>query len=104
MDDRFAAGRAAVTAAILEGTGATPRAEREAAYDGTPATPAAAALVATVRQHAYRVTDEHVAALRAEGKDDAAIFELTVAAAVGQATRQIDHALAVLAATTAEPS
>ena len=97
MDDRFAPGRAALTAAILDGDGATARAERQAAYAGTPASPAAAALVATVRAHAYRVTDDQVAAVRAEGKDDAAIFELTVAAAVGQATRQLDHALAVLA-------
>ena len=42
-------------------------ADRQAAYAGTPADPAVAAYVATVRQHAYRVTDDHVAALFADG-------------------------------------
>lgn len=98
MDDRFAAGRAALVAAILDGDAATAPAARRAAYEGTPATPAVAAYVETVRRHAYRVTDDHVAALRAEGLDDPAIFELTVAAAVGQAGRQYAAALAALAA------
>lgn len=98
MTDRFTTRRAAVVAAILERDGVTPGADRQAAFAGTPAEPAVAAYVATVRQHAYRVTDADVAALRAAGHADPAIFELTVAAAVGQATRQYDAALAVLAA------
>ena len=102
MDDRYVSHRAALVAAILERDGVTAPADRQAAFAGTPADPAVAAYVATVRQHAYRVTDADVAALRAAGKDDPAIFELTVAAAVGQATRQYDAALAVLAAIPAE--
>lgn len=102
MDDRYVRHRAALTAAILERDGVTAAADRQAAYAGTPTDPAVAAYVATVRQHAYRVADADVAALRAAGHDDPAIFELTVAAAVGQATRQYDAALAVLAAIPAE--
>lgn len=43
------------------------------------------------------VTDADLAALRAEGLEDVQIFELTVAAAVGQASRQLTSALAALA-------
>lgn len=98
-EDRFAPGRAAMRAAILDADGVTPRAARQAAFDGTPLPDAAATAryVATVRAHAYKVTDEDVAAVRAEGKDDPAIFELTVAAAIGQSTQQYDAALAALA-------
>lgn len=102
MDDRYTKHRAALTAAILDRDGVTPAADRQAAYAGAPVDPAVAAYVATVRQHAYRVTDDHVAALRTAGHGDPAIFELTVAAAVGQATRQYEAALAVLAAIPAE--
>ena len=102
MDDRYTNHRATLAAAILERAGVTTGADRPAAYAGTPADPAVAAYVATVRQHAYRVTDADVAALRAAGHDDPAIFELTVAAAVGQATRQYDRAVAVLAAIPGE--
>ena len=70
MDDRYSKHRAALTAAILARDGVTPAADRQTAYAGTPADPAVAAYVATVRQHAYRVTDDHVAALRAAGARD----------------------------------
>ena len=86
-------------AAILDADGVTPRAARQAAFDGAPldAATATGRYVATVRAHAYKVTDEDVAAVRAEGRDDPAIFELTVAAAIGKSTQQYDAALAALA-------
>ena len=99
--DRFAPQRAAVTAAILDAPGVTSAAARAAAHAGT-GDGAIGAYVDTVTRHAYRTTDALVAALRAAGQDDAAIFELTVAAAVGQAGRQLASALAALAAATAE--
>ena len=43
------------------------------------------------------VTDADMAALRAEGLDDVQIFELTVAAAVGEASRQLTSGLTALA-------
>lgn len=93
--DRFRDRREAMRRAILDADATTPRDERRAAFDGK-GNDATGAYLATVAQHAYRVTDEDVAAVRAAGRDDAAIFELTVAAAVGQATRQIEAALAAL--------
>jgi alkylhydroperoxidase family enzyme len=102
--DRFAAQRDAMTRAILDGEGATTAAERRAAYDGSGAAGAVADYVETVAAHAYRTTDEQVAALRAAGKDDPQIFELTVATAVGKSTRQLASALAALAEATATPT
>jgi len=52
--------------------------------------------VDTVARHAYRTTEEGVAALRASGYTEAQIFELTVAAALGAAHARLDRALAVL--------
>ena len=49
-----------------------------------------------VARHAYRVTDSDIAALRAAGYDDDAIFEVTVAVAVGAGLFRRDAALAAL--------
>ncbi len=97
--------RAAVCRAILDGRGRTTAAERRRAFDGdgdgVGGGPAVASYLAKVRDHAYRVTDDDVAGLRAAGLDDDRIFELSVATAVGQATRQYDAALAALDAALA---
>jgi alkylhydroperoxidase family enzyme len=85
------------------------RATRDAVFDGPGSAdaslrrkigsqdppPELAALAAKVRDHAYRVTDHDVAALRSHYTDDQ-LFELIVAAAVGAAGRRLDRALAVL--------
>ncbi len=55
--------------------------------------PAAEGYVATVRQHAYRVTDAQVEALRASGLSEDEVFELTVAAAVGAGLDRLDAGL-----------
>jgi alkylhydroperoxidase family enzyme len=57
-----------------------------------------AAYVDTVARHAYRVTDEQVAALRAAGLSEDAVFEVTVAAALGAGLRRLERGLAALAA------
>jgi hypothetical protein len=46
-----------------------------------------------VHHHAYRTTDEHVAALRAAGADQDAVFEITIAAAYGAARARFDAGL-----------
>jgi len=75
---------------IVDGEGkATPEA-RKAAFDA-PSGP----LLVKVAKHAYRVTDEDVAAAKAAHSEDE-IFETVVCAAVGQAKRQYDAALAAL--------
>jgi alkylhydroperoxidase family enzyme len=59
-------------------------------------------LIEKVAFHADRVTDEDVAAARAEGLSEDQIFEIVVCAAIGQATRQHDNALAALAGASGE--
>ncbi|MFY0533826.1 hypothetical protein [Nannocystis pusilla] len=100
--DRFSALRSAVQQAILDREGVTDRATRRRAYDGEGEPGAIAAYVATVQRNAYRVDDEMMVAVRQAGLGDDAIFELTVATAVGEATRQFDAAMAALAAALAE--
>jgi alkylhydroperoxidase family enzyme len=69
---------------------------RRSAYDGVVEEPVLGEYVATVRQHAYRVTDADFTALRAHGLSDDAIFELTVAAALGEGQRRLAAGLALL--------
>jgi hypothetical protein len=52
--------------------------------------------VDTVARHAYKITDADVTALRQAGHSDDAIFEITVAAAVGAAFHRLDRGLAAL--------
>ena len=49
-----------------------------------------------VRQHAYKVVDGDVAALAEAGWSEDALFEATVAAAVGEGLRRLELGLAVL--------
>ncbi|MGH7529408.1 MAG: hypothetical protein ACREMN_03410 [Gemmatimonadales bacterium] len=55
-----------------------------------------ASYVEKVARHAYKVTDADVAALTKAGYSDDAIFELTVAAAVGAAMHRLGRGLAAL--------
>jgi alkylhydroperoxidase family enzyme len=59
---------------------------------------------AQVALDANGVGDADVAALRAEGLGDTEIFEYTVAAAVGQASRRLTAALAALAEASGRPA
>jgi alkylhydroperoxidase family enzyme len=70
---------------------------RAAARPALGAPPAAGAYLETVRRHAYRVTDEQVAELRAAGLSEDEIFELTVAAAVAAGLERLDAGLRALA-------
>jgi hypothetical protein len=49
-----------------------------------------------VANHAYKVTDQDVAALQAAGLSDDGIFEVTVAAAVGAAMHRLQRGMAAL--------
>jgi alkylhydroperoxidase family enzyme len=69
---------------------------RDAAQPNRPIPAKAAAYAATVRRHAYRVTDAQVEALRAAGLSEDDIFELTVAAAVGAGLDRLDAGLQAL--------
>jgi alkylhydroperoxidase family enzyme len=88
----FAEAREAAIARALEGDGRATREQRRAAFDAP-----AGGLLEKVAKHAYRVTDEDIAAAKASGLTEDQIFELVVCAAYGQATRQYEAALAALA-------
>jgi hypothetical protein len=92
----------AVRRAILDGHGQASGEARSRAYDGDGAPGAVASYVGKVKAEAARISDEDVAAVRAAGLGDDEIFELSVAAAVGQASRQYDAAVAALDAALAE--
>ncbi|MCB9560581.1 MAG: hypothetical protein H6709_14250 [Kofleriaceae bacterium] len=97
---------ASLLARVTGGDGVTPAAQRAqaagaGAVDGAPAV---AAFVAKVRDHAYRITDDDVAALRAAGLDDDHVYELTCAAAAGVAARRLDAARAAMDAHAAAPA
>jgi alkylhydroperoxidase family enzyme len=99
--DRLADAASRLTDAVLEAdpalTSATTSGQlRRSAYDGVVEEPVLAQYVTMVRQHAYRVTDADITALRAHGLSDDAIFELTVAAALGEGQRRLAAGLALL--------
>lgn len=80
---------------VLHGPGTTSGDARRAAFDNRGIS-TAADLIDKVAANAWNVTDDDIAAAKRAGLDDDQIFELVVAAALGQATRQLDAALAVV--------
>ena len=87
--DRVAALRQAVFAAEA----VTEPALRQAAGRGDPLPDPWGPYAAKVRDESYRVTDADVAALKAAGCSEEAIFEITVAVATGAALRRLDAGL-----------
>ena len=92
--------RKALVKRILEGAGKASPSERRAAFNNSGLAEPLRALVDKVATHAHRVTDEDINAVRVSGLSEDQVFEIVVCAAVGQATRQYDAALAVLEAAT----
>src|SRR4030095_6548492 len=88
--------RKALVARILAGDGRASHAQRRAAFDNAGLTEPLTKLIDKVARHAYKVTDEDIAAARASSLSEDQIFEMVVCAAIGQATRQYDSALAAL--------
>ena len=88
--------------AVLEGSARLSPVVRRAAFDGAPAGTDTVTYLEKLRRHAYQVTDEDIAALRAAGWTDETIYELSVAAAVGQGMRRLDLGMAALAAARAK--
>jgi hypothetical protein len=85
---------------ILEGDGKASLSERRAAFNNSGLVEPLGALADKVARHAYKITDEDITAARASGLNEDQIFEIVVCAAVGQATRQYDTAVAALEAAT----
>ena len=79
---------------VLDGPGQVdPSLRRQVALGQPPAD--LAVLVQKIRDHAYKVTDADVDALRARYDDDR-LFEVIIAAALGAAEHRLQRALAAL--------
>jgi hypothetical protein len=88
--------RHALLARILEGEGEASRAQRRAAFDNSGLAGPLAILVDKVAKRAHAIADEDIAAAQASGLNEDQIFEIVICAAIGEATRQQDAALAAL--------
>jgi len=88
--------RKTVVERVLHGPGKASGDDRRAAFENRDVPQAARALIDKVTKNAWKVTDEDVASAKSAGLSDDQIFELSVSAALGQATRQLDVALAAL--------
>jgi hypothetical protein len=95
--------RQQVTERAVNGQGLASLDERRAAFENRGVDERARRLVDKIARHAWKVTGPDVEAARVAGVSEDEIFELTVCAALGQATRQLDAALAALDAATGEP-
>ena len=76
-------------AALLAGVDAGGR-------SGATLPPALTPYVDKVARHAYQVTDADVIAVRRAGNSEDAVFEITVAAALGAALGRLERGLAAL--------
>jgi hypothetical protein len=94
VSDRFRELKDATAAALLQGPGACAAELRQACARGE-APEELRALVEKIERHAYKVTDEDVAALRAKYSEDQ-LFEIIVAAAFGAAERRLGAGLRAL--------
>ena len=81
---------------ILEGGGEAPISVRRAAFNNGGLTKPLDLLVEKVAMHAHTVTDDDIDTAKRSGLSEDQIFEIMVCAAIGQATRQYDAAMATL--------
>lgn len=91
-----------MVARVLDGKGKAAHALRHAAFENVGLSEPTRTLIEKVANHAYQVTDDDIATVRAAGLSEDQIFEIVVCAAVGQASRQYSSALATLASATDE--
>ena len=94
--------RKATIARALAGPAKAAPEQRRGAFYNQGLAPAMRALLDKVAKNAYEVTDEDVAAAKAAGITEDEIFELAVCTSLGQATRQLEAALAALDAAVGE--
>jgi hypothetical protein len=86
----------ALTTRILEGDGVATATQRQAAFDNANLSEPLKTLINKVAKHAYKVTNKDIESVRTSGVTEDQIFELVICAAVGQASRQYDSAIAAL--------
>ena len=96
INTRHAEVIAALRRAALETDGVTEPAVRAAVFAGGSTPEAAESYIAMVRDQSFRISQGAVDDLRSAGLSEDAIFELTVAAALGAADRQLRAGLDLL--------
>ncbi len=96
MSEAVARFRRAAIERAVNGEGSSSTSARKAALENRDVPEGARALIEKVAKNAWKVTDEDVAAAKKSGLSEDEIFELVVCAAYGQATRQLESALAAV--------
>ena len=94
----FKTAHKALLSRVLEGEGRASREQRRGAFDNAGLDEPMRTLISEIAEHPTSVTDEDFAAARASGLSEDQIFEMVVCAAIGQATRQYNKAIAALEA------
>ncbi len=96
--DRHQNLRATLQRSVLADPGQTSPTLRQQAANEPAALPSELrAYVEQIHSSAYKITDQQVTALQRVHSDNE-IFEITIAAAVGKAATQLEHALALMQA------
>lgn len=95
QSDPHATLRDRALASVLDGPAHADTTLRNAAANNAGLPADLQGLVAKVHAHAYRVTDEDVAAAQAKYGDDK-LFEIIVSAAMGASRRRLEAGLAAL--------
>ena len=95
MPRRHAQVMDALRDAVLAAPGELDPETRQALHDGG-GPPGLQPYLEKVRRHAYKVVDADVETLREAGWSEDALFEATVATAVGEGLRRVDAGLAAL--------
>jgi hypothetical protein len=95
-DDRHADDVAELIRTVLRAPAVTVPATRAAAYHNNKLPPPLGEYAAKVQAESYRVTDDDIQALVAAGYAPDAVFEITVAAALGAAMQRLEASLGVL--------
>jgi hypothetical protein len=93
---RHAAEVAELRRSVLESAGATEPALRLAAFLGQDLPAMWARYVTKVRDQSYRITDSDISDLISQGLSEDAIFEVTIAAALGAAGVRLEAGLSAL--------
>jgi hypothetical protein len=95
VNDPYAAARRALEDSVFRGAGEAPSSLREALASQKDVPPELRLLVEKIEKHAYKVTDEDVASLKAKYTDDQ-LFEIVVAAALAASKRRLEVGMRAL--------
>lgn len=85
-----------IVAHMVESRGFSSKQERQAAFNNSGLKEPIKTLIDKVTNHAYKVTDNDINAVKNAGITEDEIFELVICAAIGQASRQYTNALSAL--------